>query len=102
MKRVKLLVLICLYVCVDVVAQRLDVKGVRKLSKAADSATIIFKSDFDELTIKGLSHDSVYKKKDCDYSHAWVSYVNLRYELEQGADSLINRSFRSHTPYKKT
>ena len=90
MRRVTLLVLICLLVCVDVFAQRLDVKGVRKQSNAADCATIIFKSDFDELTITGLSHDSVYKKKDCDYSHAWVSYVDLRYEREQGVDSLIN------------
>jgi len=98
MKRVTLWAVICLLACVDIAAQRLDIKGVRKHSKAADCATIIFKSDFDELTITSLAHDSVYKK-DCDYSHVWQSYVDLRYEREQGVDSLINRSFRLHTPY---
>lgn len=99
MKRVTLIILICLLTCVDVAAQRLDVKGVRKRSEAADCTTIIFKSDCDELTITGLSHDSVYKKKDCHYSHSWVSYVDLRFEREHGTDSLINRRFRLHTPY---
>ena len=94
-----LLVLLCLFASVDVAAQRLDVKGVRKRSKAADCATIIFKSDFDELTVRGMSSDSIYRKKDCDYNQVWEQYVDLRYEREQGVERPINRSFVLHTPY---
>ena len=97
--RIIVLTILGLVVCMDICAQRLDVKGVCKRSKAADCATIIFKSDFDELTVTGFSSDSVYKKKVSGYSHAWVSYVDLRYEHEQVTDSVINRSFRLHTPY---
>lgn len=80
-------------------AQRLVIKGIRKKAKASDVATIVFKSDFDSLSIIGASEDSIYKKKDCDYNHAWVSYIDLRHEREHNTDSLINRSFRLHTPY---
>lgn len=65
-------------------AQRLNIKGVRKNSKAVDCATIVFKSDFDSLTVTSLSSDSVYKEKGCDYAHVWKQYVDLRYEREQG------------------
>lgn len=51
-----------LLVCHEANAQRLDIKSVRKKSKASDVATIVFKSDFDSLTIIGTSEDSVYKK----------------------------------------
>lgn len=99
MKKLLGLTLVGLFVSMHMCAQRLDVKGVSKKSKAADCATIIFKSDFDELNITGLSSDSIYKKKDCDYNHAWVSYIDLRHEREHDTDSLINHSFKLHTPY---
>ena len=98
-RRATQIFLICLFACVDVAAQRLDIKGVRKRSKAADCATIIIKTDFDELTVKGMSSDSIYRKKDCDYNQVWTQYVDLRYEREQGVDSPINRSFVLHSPY---
>ena len=79
-------------------AQRIDVKGVRKRSKATDVATIVFKSDFDSLTIIGMSSDTIYKKKGCDYNNVWTQYVDLRYERERG-DTMINRRFVLHTPY---
>lgn len=94
-----ILVLTCLFASVDVAAQRLDVKGVRKRSKAADCATIIIKSDFDKLIVKGMSSDSIYRKKDCEYNQVWAQYVDLRYEREQGVERPINRSFVLHTPY---
>lgn len=87
-----------LLVCHEANAQRLDIKSVRKKSKASDVATIVFKSDFDSLTIIGTSEDSVYKKKDCDFNHVWTQYVDLRYEREHG-DTTINRRFILHTPY---
>ncbi len=87
-----------LFVCHEANAQRLDIKSVRKKSKASDVATIVFKSDFDSLTIIGTSEDSVYKKKDCDYNRVWTQYVDLRYEREHG-DTTINRHFILHTPY---
>lgn len=96
--RLIILAIVGLFICMDICAQRLDIKGVRKRSKAADCTTIVFKSDFDELTVEGLSSDSIYHKKDCDYNHVWVSYIDLRHERELG-DSIINRSFRLHTPY---
>ena len=98
-RRATQIFLICLFACVDVAAQRLDIKGVRKRSKAADCATIIIKTDFDELTVKGMSSDSIYRKKDCDYNQVWTQYVDLRYEREQGVNSPINRSFVLHSPY---
>ena len=101
MRSATLLFLICLIASVDVAAQRLDIKGVRKQSKAADCATIIIKSDFDELTVKGMSSDSIYRKKDCDYNQVWAQYVDLRYEREQGDERPINRCFVLHTPYTK-
>lgn len=70
----------------------------RKKSKAAACATIIFKSDFDSLTIIGMSSDTIYKKKGCDYNNVWTQYVDLRYERELG-DTMINRRFVLHTPY---
>lgn len=79
-------------------AQRIDVKGVRKRSKATDVATIVFKSDFDSLTIIGMSSDTIYHKKGCDYNNVWTQYVDLRYERERG-DTMINRRFVLHTPY---
>ena len=79
-------------------AQRIDVKGVRKRSKATDVATIVFKSDFDSLTIIGMSSDTIYKKKGCDYNNVCTQYVDLRYERERG-DTMINRRFVLHTPY---
>ena len=79
-------------------AQRIDVKGVRKRSKATDVATIVFKSDFDSLTIIGMSSDTIYKKKGCDYNNVWTQYVDLRYERERG-DTMINHRFVLHTPY---
>lgn len=87
-----------LLICYEANAQRLDIKGVRKKSKAADVATIIFKSDCDNLTIKSSSSDSVYKEKGCDYDYVWKQYVDLRYQREQG-DTMINRRFTLHTPY---
>ena len=88
-----------LLICDGANAQRLDIRGVRKRSKATDVATIVFKSDFDSLTVIGTSEDSVYKKKDCDYNHVWTQNVDLRHEREQGSPSPINRSFVLHTPY---
>ena len=85
--------------CLPVHAQRLDVKGIRKKSKAVDCATVVFKSDFDCLSIIGMSPDTIYRKKGCDYSHVWTQYVDLRYEREHSTDSVINRIFRLHTPY---
>lgn len=61
-----LVIMSLLLVCNDANAQRIDVKGVRKRSKAADCATIVFKSDFDSLTVNGTSQDSIYKTKDCE------------------------------------
>lgn len=90
-----------LLVCNNANAQRIDVKGVRKKSKAADCATIVFKSNFDSLTIKGTSQDSIYKTKICEYDHIWTQYVDLRYEREHSNDSLLNRHFVLHTPYTK-
>lgn len=58
----------------------------------------MFKSDFDDLTVEGASSDSIYRRKDCNFNHAWVSYIDLRHEREHG-DSIINRRFRLHTPY---
>ena len=94
-----LLVVGLVLICNEANAQRLDIKGVRKKSKATDVATIVFKSDFDSLTVIGTSEDSIYKKKDCDYNHVWTQYVDLRHEREQGSPSPINRSFVLHTPY---
>ena len=88
-------------VCNDADAQRIDVKGVRKKSRAVDCATIVFKSNFDSLTIRGTSQDYIYRTKDCEYDHTWTQYVDLRYEREHGVDSLINRHFVLHTPYTK-
>jgi hypothetical protein len=48
-----------------------------------------------------MSSDSIYKKKGCEYSNVWTQYVDLRYEREHAADTLINRSFVLHTPYTK-
>ncbi len=90
-----------LMVCNEANAQRIDVKGVRKMSKATDCANIVFKSDFDRLTVRGTSQDSIYKTKDCEYNHIWTQYIDLRYEREQGLDNLINRHFVLHTPYTK-
>lgn len=87
-----------LMVIMSVNAQHLNIKSVRKNSKVVDCATIVFKSDFDDLTIMSLSSDSVYKEKGCDYAHIWKQYVDLRYEREQG-DTMINRRFTLHTPY---
>lgn len=84
--------------CNETNAQRLNIKGLRKKSRAADCATIVFKSNFDSLTVTSLSSDSVYKEKGCDYAHVWKQYVDLRYEREQG-DTMINRCFTLHTPY---
>lgn len=91
--------LFMVYTSID--AQRLDIKGVRKKSKAADCATIIFKSAFDSLTVTGMSPDSIYKKTDCEYNNVWTQYVDLRYERERSTSGLINRSFVLHTPYTK-
>lgn len=96
-----LVILSLLLVSNEANAQRIDIKGVRKKSKAADCATIVFKSDFDSLTVRGTSQDSIYKTKTCEYDHVWTQYVDLRYEREQGIDSLINRHFVLHTPYTK-
>ena len=80
-------------------AQRLDVKGICKKSKATDVAIIVFKSDFDSLTVIGTSSDSIYKKKDCEYNYVWMQHVDLRHEREQGSHGSINRSYILHTPY---
>ena len=88
-----------LLVCYEANAQRLDIKGVRKKSKASDEATIIFRSSFDSLTVIGTSLDSIYKKTDSEYNHIWTQYVDLRHEREQGTPSPINRGFVLHTPY---
>ena len=90
-----------LLVCNDASAQRIDVKGVRKRSKAADCATIVFKSDFDSLTVRGTSQDSIYKTRDCEYDHIWTQYVDLRYERERCDTCAMNRRFILHTPYTK-
>ena len=87
-----------LLICNEANAQRFDIKGVRKKSKATDVATIVFKSDFDSLTIIAMSSDTIYKKKGCDYNNVWTQYVDLRYERELG-DTMINRRFVLHTPY---
>lgn len=89
----------CLCACVEISAQHLEVKGVRKRSKASDCATIVFKSNFDSLTVSGTSQDSIYRTKDCEYNKIWTQYVDLRYEREQGVERPINRSFVLHTPY---
>ena len=83
----------------EATAQRLDIKGVRKRSKASDCATIVFKSNFDSLTVSGTSQDSIYRTKDCEYNKIWTQYVDLMYEREQGVERPINRSFVLHTPY---
>ena len=90
-----------LLVCNDASAQRIDVKGVRKRSKAADCATIVFKSDFDSLTVRGTSQDSIYKTRDCEYDHIWTQYVDLRYERERCDTCAMKRRFILHTPYTK-
>ena len=79
----------------------MEVKGVRRKSKASDCATIVFKSDFDDLKVISMSSDSIYKKKGCEYNNVWTQYVDLRYEREHSVDTLINRSFILHTPYTK-
>lgn len=101
LSRTTIFVLACLCACVETSAQHLEVKGVRKKSKASDCATIVFKSDFDDLKVIGMSSDSIYKKKGCEYNNVWTQYVDLRYEREHSADTLINRSFILHTPYTK-
>ena len=101
LSRTTIFVLACLCACVETSAQHLEVKGVRKKSKASDCATIVFKSDFDELKVISMSSDSIYKKKGCEYNNVWTQYVDLRYEREHAADTLINRSFVLHTPYTK-
>ena len=98
LKGIVLLIASLMLICNEANAQRLDIKGVRKKSKATDVATIVFKSDFDSLTIIGMSSDTIYKKKGCDYNNVWTQYVDLRYELELG-DTMINRRFVLHTPY---
>ena len=101
LSRTTIFVLACLCACVETSAQHLEVKGVRKKSKASDCATIVFKSDFDDLKVISMSSDSIYKKKGCEYSNVWTQYVDLRYEREHAADTLINRCFVLHTPYTK-
>ena len=101
LSRTTIFVLASLCACVETSAQHLEVKGVRKKSKASDCATIVFKSDFDDLKVISMSSDSIYKKKGCDYNNVWTQYVDLRYEREHAADTLINRSFVLHTPYTK-
>ena len=98
LKGIVLLIAGLLLVCNVAKAQRLDIRGVRKKSKATDVATIVFKSDFDSLTIIGMSSDTIYKKKGCDYNNVWTQYVDLRYERERG-DTMINRRFVLLTPY---
>ena len=88
-----------LLLCNEANAQRLDIKGVRKKSKASDVATIVFRSSFDSLTVIGTSSDSIYKKEDSEYNHIWTQYVDLRHEREQGTPTPINRGFVLHTPY---
>ena len=51
LKSIVLLIAGLLLICNEANAQRLDIKGVRKKSKATDVATIVFKSDFDSLTV---------------------------------------------------
>ena len=101
LSRTTIFVLACLCASVETSAQHLEVKGVRKKSKASDCATIVFKSDFDELKVISMSSDSIYKKKGCEYNNVWTQYVDLRYEREHAAETLINRSFVLHTPYTK-
>ena len=97
--RILVLLFACLLLtCYEAFAQRLDIRGVRKKSKTSDCATIVFKSDFDSLTIIGTSSDSIYRKTDCSYNNVWTQYVDLRYERERG-DSMISRRFVLHTPY---
>ena len=76
-----LVIVILLMTCNDAFAQRIDVKGVRKKSKAADCATIVFKSDFDILSVKGTSQDSVYKTKGCDYNNIWTYFYGRRCDI---------------------
>lgn len=80
------------------IAQRIDFREARKRSKATDVATIVFKSDFDSLTVVEMSGDSIYKKTDREYNRIWTQYVDLRYERERG-DTIINRRYVLHTPY---
>ena len=61
----------------------------------------MFKSDIDDLKVISMSSDSIYKKKGCEYNNVWTQYVDLRYEREHAADTLINRCFVLHTPYTK-
>ena len=95
--RIGLLVIGLLLLSNEISGQRLDVKGVRKRSKASDVATIVFKSDFDSLSVTCISHDSIAKRV-CNNENIWTQYVDLRYEREQG-DTMINRRFLLHTPY---
>lgn len=101
LSRTTIFVLACLCAYVETSAQHLEVKGVRKKSKASDCATIVFKSDFDELKVISMSSDSIYKKKGCEYNNVWTQYVDLRYEREHADDTQINRCFVLHTPYTK-
>ena len=100
MTKINLLLLASLLlVCNETNAQRLDIKGVRKKSRAADCATIVFKSGYDSLTVISSSLDSVYKSKDCKGNNVWTQYADLRYEREQGVSDSIKRHFTLHTPY---
>lgn len=101
LSRTPIFVLACLCACVETSAQHLEVKGVRKKSKASDCATIVFKSNIDDLKVISMSSGSIYKKKECKYNNVWTQYVDLRYEREHAADTLINRCFVLHTPYIK-
>lgn len=87
-----------LLACTTTDAQRLDIQGVRKYSKASDCATIVFKSDFDSLTITGMSPDSIFREVDSEGNYVWTQYVDLMYEREHG-DTMINRRFVLHTPF---
>ena len=51
LKGIVLLIASLMLICNETNAQRLDIKGVRKKSKVTDVATIVFKSDFDSLTV---------------------------------------------------
>ena len=76
LSRTTIFVLACLCAYVETSAQHLEVKGVRKKSKASDCATIVFKSDFDDLKVISMSSDSIYKKKGCEYNNVWTQYVD--------------------------
>ncbi len=55
----------------EAVAQRLDVRGVRMLSKTAGVATIVLKSEIDSLSITSTSNDSIEQTK-CNYENVWT------------------------------